>query len=153
MGKYYTDKDFIDRTKKIITQYESQNFEHLPFKKFEKTLFINCLIGLLIYPKEKWFKLIPEDPINKPTWGISEQNITEMSEVKNLKDLVRHLRNSISHNHFKIISNNNTDITNIEFEDYNYQGDRTLKAAFPINDFQVFIMRFNAVMDDIIIDE
>ena len=47
--------DFIDRTLKILKQYEDRLAEKEHNERFEITLLINCLLGLLIVPKEKGF--------------------------------------------------------------------------------------------------
>ncbi len=54
MSAYKTQEfDFIQRTKKIINQYDSLLIPDND--KFEVTLFLNCLVGLLILPQQKWF--------------------------------------------------------------------------------------------------
>lgn len=101
--------DFIQRTKKIIEQYDSIHFENSN-EKFEKTLFINCLLGLLIIPQQYWFDNLPDTKTNN-SWGILESEINFIVEDnKSVKNITRHLRNSISHYTFQIIANKSNEI-------------------------------------------
>lgn len=108
--------DFIQRTKKIIEQYDSIHFENSN-EKFEKTLFINCLLGLLIIPQQYWFDNLPDTKTNN-SWGILESEINFIVEDnKSVKNITRHLRNSISHYTFQIIANKSNEIEKIKFTD------------------------------------
>lgn len=53
--------DFIERTKLIIKQYD--DFQIGEKDKFEVTLFLNCLVGLLVLPQQHWFDNLPTELI------------------------------------------------------------------------------------------
>lgn len=97
--------DFINRTKTIIEQYEKLEIDK--GDKFEVTLLLNCLVGLLILPQQNWFNSLPHDLVSQKEWGIDEKHISTIKkgETKNVKDVARHLRNSIAHYNFKIFEN------------------------------------------------
>jgi hypothetical protein len=73
-------KDFLTRTTQVLKHYkeyvppDSDTTEH---KKYEVTLLINCLVGLLVLPDS--YDLIRKED-NKPVvelndWGIREEHI------------------------------------------------------------------------------
>ena len=111
--------DFIERTKAIIKQYDDCQISATD--KFEVTLLLNCLVGLLILPQQHWFEYLPTDLISQKDWGIEENHILfiHKEELKNVKNIARHLRNSISHYNFQAFGNSNEPINEIEFKDFN----------------------------------
>ena len=57
------ERDFMRRTLKLVQEYTGP---------YDATLLLNCLLGLLIVPKETSLDKIPTDPISKlKDWGIS----------------------------------------------------------------------------------
>ena len=87
------------RTLELVKQYKGEH---------DATLLLNCLLGLLIVPKESYINKIPEDPIsNLPQWGLSVQSIKSFGKHKGkehphtLRQVVWSLRNSIAHCRFK----------------------------------------------------
>ncbi|HML72243.1 MAG TPA: HEPN family nuclease [Macellibacteroides fermentans] len=141
--------DFIYRTKKIIEQYDRFQIEKA--EKYEVTLLLNCLVGLLILPQQHWFDSLPINLISQKEWGINPNHIIMMKngETKNVKDIARHLRNSISHYKFKAFENKATDISSIKFEDFDKQENKTFEAIIPI----LGIRQFTTKLTDIFTDE
>src|SRR5688572_6053080 len=72
--------DFIKRTQAIIDRYDKLKIpeEEKEKEKYEVTLLLNCLVGLLILPQQHWFEILPSDPITEKEWGISEGDITDI---------------------------------------------------------------------------
>ncbi len=66
--------DFINRTKTIIEQYD--NLQISEKEKFEITLMLNCLVGLLILPQQNWFDSLPAVLVSQKEWGIAEKHIS-----------------------------------------------------------------------------
>lgn len=59
--------DFMKRTLSLMQSYSGP---------FDATLLHNCLVGLLIVPRETAFDRIPLDPISSlSTWGLSPGSI------------------------------------------------------------------------------
>ncbi|MDT3367544.1 MAG: hypothetical protein LIR40_02720 [Bacteroidota bacterium] len=141
--------DFVFRTKKIIKQYDSFQIEKA--EKYEVTLLLNCLVGLLILPQQHWFDSLPAYLISQKEWGINPNHISmiKKGETKNVKDIARHLRNSIGHYKFKAFENKSTDISSIKFEDFDPQGNKTFEAIIPISG----IRQFTTKLTDVLIDE
>ena len=129
--------DFIKRTKIIIQQYENIHVEKTE-EKFEKTLFINCLLGLLIIPQQYLFDKLPNTRINT-NWGILESEIRFIKESnKSINDITRHLRNSISHYNFEILSNDSDEIESIKFIDKFDKNKKSFEAIISIENLKIF---------------
>lgn len=69
--------------------------------EYEVTLLVNCCLGLLVVPKEKDFKKIPDEtiPENGNLWGLSRDSVTaKCGECGyELRDVIRKIRNGICH--------------------------------------------------------
>jgi hypothetical protein len=54
MGNYHNiEREFVERTLQLIDQYY-EVLDHYPFEEqFNYTLTINCLLGLIVMPKER----------------------------------------------------------------------------------------------------
>lgn len=89
-------RDFVTRTLTIVKEYEGE---------YDASILLNCLLGLLIVPKEKWLDRIPSDPIEKLSeWGVNPKSIHSFGRCQcgkpfdpTLRHLVKSLRNSIAH--------------------------------------------------------
>lgn len=99
------EKDFMLRTLEIVQSYKGE---------YDATLILNCLLGLLVVPRETSFEKIPEDNIdNIAKWGIKRNSIRKIGKPTNvmekpdtLRGLVYNLRNSVSHFQFRPIHKN-----------------------------------------------
>lgn len=99
MGNYKNiEIDFIERTLGLIAQYEGilhrYNFE----QQYNHTLLINCLLGLVVFPKEKAISYLPKERITsrlKGDMGIFISTFNE--EYTDLKSLIVALRHAIAH--------------------------------------------------------
>lgn len=120
MGNFKNvDTEFVERTLGIISQYEGIIHNYKFEERYNHTLLINCLLGLIVFPKQNNISFLPKAHLNsdlKKKMGISESVINE--NITDLKDLVISLRNSIAH--FDIVfQSNNEDflIDEINFND------------------------------------
>ena len=94
------EKAFMERSLVLVKEYKGP---------FDATILLNCLLGLLIVPKESCLKSIPLDSIeNISKWGISRQSIKKLGNAKGnddnpntLRGFVWHLRNAIAHFRFR----------------------------------------------------
>lgn len=140
MSHYKTQEiDFINRTKTIIEQYD--NFKIADKEKYEVTLLLNCLVGLLILPQQHWFDSLPIEEISQKEWGINPNHISKIKtgETKNIKDVSRHLRNSIAHYQFKAFDNSSNQISSIKFKDKDQAGNITFEAIIPLQNLRQFV--------------
>ena len=132
--------DFIKRTKKIIEQY--QNFQIEKEESFEVTLLLNCLVGLIIIPKQHWFDSLPTEIVSQKEWGINQDNILFIKEpeLKTVKNIARHIRNSISHYNFIAFDNSANEINSIMFRDFmdDKKEEKTFEADISIEGLRLF---------------
>lgn len=106
MGNYKDiEHDFIDRTMKLIAQYESILHRYSFAEQYNYTLLLNCLLGIIVIPKETVYAHIPNPVITKELlkeMGLIKSSIDK--NYQNLRKLIRDLRNSIAHGSFEIVS-------------------------------------------------
>lgn len=141
--------DFINRTKDLLKQYE--NFKIKDKEKYEVTLLLNCFVGLLIMPQQYWVDHLPSDLTSEKEWGIKPEHISIIENGKtenpgkNIKSIVRHLRNSVSHYNFNVFSNQQNNISKIQFKDK--RGDTiTFEASIPLGNLRSFMDKFSSYM-------
>lgn len=132
MGNYKNiEHDFIDRTMQLITQYENL-YNQFPFEQqYNYTLLLNCLLGIIVMPKERLFSHIPNHRITKKLkteMGLIYSEINQ--DYNDLRELIQALRHSIAHFSFSIISADDKFlIDRIEFRTGEQYGD-LLIASF-----------------------
>lgn len=148
MGYEVFEIDFIHRTLDIIEQYGKYVKLNVPqAEQYEVTLFINCLLGLLVLPKELHFESIPDIPITKlEGWGLKAEHVTEPGVTKNglprnideltLKEFVKDMRDSVAHILFKTYTTNNQ-ITHLEF----YTDKSKIRVMLSLQEFRQFILK------------
>lgn len=120
MGNYTDlEPEFIERTISLIGQY-TELCEQFPFEEqYNYTLTINCLLGLIVMPKEKVITFVPNERL---TQGFKQEIGLENSEISQnvdtLRGLIFRLRHAVAHFDINVISNNEDNLINyIEFKD------------------------------------
>ncbi|VFU09777.1 HEPN family nuclease [Methylocella tundrae] len=89
--------DFADRTRHNleVIQQAKEKGECV----YEVTQLINSLLGLLVLPNERFTDIIPKTPLSELVeqgWPVPSVS-GEFREATDLRELVRYLRNAISH--------------------------------------------------------
>ncbi|EFU2869691.1 MULTISPECIES: HEPN family nuclease [Klebsiella] len=99
MGNYADfETDFVERTIALIEQYTG-TVEERPFpEQFNYTLILNCLLGLIVMPKERVISRLPADRLTselKAQMGLRHSSLPgpEMT----LKNLIIKMRHSVAH--------------------------------------------------------
>lgn len=104
---------------KLISQYESVLYKYPFEEQYNYTLLLNCLLGIIVMPKEQFFSHVPNRRITadlKKEMGLEKSIINK--KIITLRELIIDLRNSIAHFDFEIRSNNDDFlIDNIIFKD------------------------------------
>jgi hypothetical protein len=107
MGNYKDlEYEFVERSLALIEQYNNISSE-LEFKKqYNHTLLINCLLGLIVLPKERIITYIPNDRLTlEIRKRIGLENSIIHDEINTLRDLIIKLRHAVAHFNIKVISN------------------------------------------------
>lgn len=157
MGEYiYPEIDFVFRTQQLLKQYSLIERNYQNIKNYNITLFLNCFVGLLIIPQQESLNSLSNMELvdGETNYGIKPIDILVIKngrlidEVKSFRNVAKHMRNSIAHNHFKTICNKeNKNIDSIEFRDYppdkynpeNPEEYLTFKLKIGIEDLKLFI--------------
>ena len=144
--------DFVDRTSKILSQYDDYFKDKDISKKFEVTLMINSFVGLLILPQQEWFDQLPEELISMGEWGIDVKHIgfirNKNDNKKSVKAVATHLRNSVVHYNFIAFENKKDEISQIQFLDYTdkSKSTKTFEATVPVANLRRFLDKFSQTM-------
>ncbi|MFY9328231.1 MAG: HEPN family nuclease [Georgfuchsia sp.] len=110
-------RSFMQRTLTLARNYSGS---------LDATLLINCLVGLLIVPKETLIERIPATDFESlKDWGINPSSIKKVGRCEyghehrpNLRQLVRRLRNAVAH--FRIEPHHNAgNVVGFSFRDKN----------------------------------
>jgi len=120
MGNYRDlESEFVERTLKLIEQYYAQLEQYEFEEQFNYTLTINCLLGLIVMPKELAVTHIPNERLvgeTREKIGLKESRLGD--HIKTLRDLVKALRNSIAHFDIQVISQDDQNLINwVRFND------------------------------------
>jgi hypothetical protein len=108
---------------------------------YDATLILNCLLGLLVVPKETVLKAIPELPLSElPNWGISENCLKSPGRPtktnphpETLRGLVANLRHSVAHFRIKPVPDTG------EVHSFEYKNDAGLHAIIPVTEMREFV--------------
>lgn len=130
------ERSFSEHTLTIVKDYKGP---------FEATMMMNCLLGLLIVPKETVLDAIPETSLEElPKWGIKVESIKYAGRpTKNnphpntLRGLVANLRHSVAH--FRIKPVPETD----EVHSFEYTNDAGLRAVISLSEMREFVEKLS----------
>jgi HEPN pEK499 p136 len=146
------EETFVRKTLEVIRQYEKHMISLEPVDRHEVTLYINCLLGLLIIPQQSILKSYNRIMTNEQDWGVELDSVlfcpnnTCPKHVKGaVNEIARHLRNSLSHNNFFIQCNDGINVTNILFKDFSGKGRnriQTFEYNFSIENLLKFIRNY-----------
>jgi hypothetical protein len=144
---YKSKKDFIERTIAIVRGNHQGK---------ETTLLINCMLGMLVFIEEKYPERIQSAEYT--TWGISKGSVTLCKDKggnnsSDIKDVVRHLRNSVSHGYFEVENIGKNEITHIEFKDCprgNTKKPENFEASISVDELEPFLLKFSeSILEDL----
>jgi HEPN pEK499 p136 len=131
---------FMDRTRQIVEAYDESD------GPYDATLLLNCLVGLLIVPKEKLLNSIPPDPPAKfPDWGLNFPTAKHRTRRRhrpkpiapNLRSFVTRLRHSVAH--FQVTPK----IQNGTVTSFRFTGKRGFDVEMPIYQIKEFTRRLS----------
>jgi hypothetical protein len=140
-------EDFARRTR--------DNLRHLQALKssgaevYEVTALVNSMLGLLVFPQQRYVNSIPETPIeelSRQGWPIPSV-VGNFPQVRNLRQLVRHLRNAISHFNVKFCADGAGQIAGLVVWNVDPRSGRTTwKARLSVSDLDAIAHRFIALI-------
>jgi hypothetical protein len=146
MGNYRDiEIDFIKRTLALISQYEIGLHKYKFSEQYNYTLLINCLLGLIVLPKEKTIDCLPKNTLMDMKFR-NEMGIFKTvfhADIKDLKNLIIALRHCVAHFNISVESMNaDFHIDLIIFKD-SKKGKNYIVAKFQANELLPFIRYYS----------
>lgn len=143
MGNYDDfEIDFVSRTIQLIEQY-NELIREKPFEEqFNYTLTLNCLLGLIVMPKERVITYIPASRLTtelKIEMGLAESILPGPQTT--LRQLINRMRHSVAHFDIEIISHDERRL--VDFIAFKDTENRETYAQFKSNEVFSFL-RFYA---------
>jgi hypothetical protein len=135
-------RDFAIRTRKnlnVIRDIKKGN----NYEVYEVTQLINSMLGLIIFPQQRYVDRIPKiqlEELIKQGWP-TPKIIGNHPQVKDLNELIRYLRNAISHCNLEFISKDEKEISGVRLWNMN-RNIETWRTELSINDIEVIIEKF-----------
>lgn len=123
---------FVDHTLKVLQSYDG---------KYNATILVNCLLGLLVVPKESFLEAIPEDPLTElARWGIEPSSIRNPGRPTKtnphpatLRGLVVNLRHAVAHFSIEPVP------ASSDVHSFKYTNDSGLEAVVTLKEMRVFV--------------
>lgn len=139
---YLTDFEhsFVDHTLKVLQSYNGE---------YDATILVNCLLGLLVVPKESFLKAIPEEPLTQlQRWGIKPSSIKNPGRPTKinpnpdtLRGLVVNLRHAVAHFNIEPIP------ATSDVHSFRYTNDSGLEAIVSLEEMRAFVRTLAAHLD------
>lgn len=128
--------DFIERTLMDIERYQGE---------FEVTALLNSCVGLLVIPKENLFDKLPDEDICQYGIDVNKVRVNDNSGCPHsLKNVLRHIRNSIAHGNFNQEDTSGGIIRTLRFQDFMKKNGReieTFEMKIGVEEFRRFAIR------------
>ena len=125
------ERDFVERTIHIIQDYDGP---------YGVTLLVNCLLGLIVLPKEKNFNHISgRGQIHFCDLGVKESEITWGSiteDERTASRFIRCMRNSVAHIKIESLSHEG------EIESLRFSDNSGFVAVFRVERLKEMLIRF-----------
>ena len=138
--------DFARRTRinlRALEQLREQGHE-----VFEVTQLVNSMLGLLVFPREEFVGRIPKIPLanlRAEGWPVPTTR-SGFPEAADLNELVRYLRNAISHFNIQFVGDGHDQIRTIRVWNHNRAGVKTWEADLGLPDLHAIAERFTDML-------
>jgi hypothetical protein len=110
---------------------------------YEVTQLINSMLGLLVFPQQKYFDHIPNTSLAELVrlgWPIPRVE-GRYPQVNNLRELLRYLRNGIAHCNLEFLSDDGQQISGLRVWN-DRRGRTTWKARLTLEDIEKITDKF-----------
>lgn len=141
--------DFAKRTRENLETLRKLQKERPDIKVYEVTQLINSLLGLLVFPKERFINHIPEiplDELSRQGWPIPKVT-GDYPQAAHLRALVRYLRNAIAHCNVEFLSDEKNEIKGLLVWN-EHKARKTWQAELTLQDINSITERFLKLITD-----
>lgn len=142
MGNYRDfEQDFVNRTIDLLDQY-NQLIVNEPFERqFNYTLTLNCLLGLIVMPKERVINAIPNERLTNDFKQKMGVNCSELPGAETtLRELIVKMRHSIAHFDIEVESIDEHHLVN--FVNFMDKDTRQVYARFHAEEIYPFLQSY-----------
>ena len=147
MNPKFRVKDLMDRTKvNLDFIYEHRNRESGPY---EVTQLINSFLGAFVHVKEGFFEHVPADHAPYKNWPVIKTD-PGYPDPKNLRELVRLIRNSLAHGNIDFIPNDNDDIAAVHIWNNDRNCAKIWGTEITVDDLRKLLEQFIRLMTPIL---
>ena len=145
-------RDFAERTRKNLELVED-HAKRAPGTPFEFSQLVNSMLGLLVFPNERYHERIPEKPLSdlrELGWPVPVAS-RDLPDPPDLRSFVRYLRNAIAHFNIKFEADGSGQLTGLTV--WNLRrgrvGEKTWQATFTAEQLREITHRFiELLLDD-----
>jgi hypothetical protein len=120
--------DFAKRTRRNLRAVE--DLQDQGHEVFEVTQLINSMLGLLVFPREEFVGRIPKIPLTElkaQGWPVPQAR-RGFDQVHDLNELVRYLRNAVSHFNIEFLADGRNHISKVRVWNTNLDGVKTWES-------------------------
>ena len=144
MSNYKNQIEFIKRTRNILSDQEGKT-------KYEKTLLLNCCMGLLVAPQQwdKDEKFQIKEIADPEIWHVNPALAKENEHVKgatkdSVENIAYHFRNCLCHKLFEVLGDSEK-IQELNIKDYSDEKHSKLTFSMQIgfSDFKEFVLKYS----------
>ncbi len=126
------ERNFMQRTLRILQEYTGP---------YDATLLLNCLLGLLIVPREALIDQIDREPFTSfNSWGITPSCVRNFGaptrnnpQPQTLRGVVRSLRDAVAHFHVRPIQGGG------QVTGFVFRTQTGFEAAIPLGELRAFV--------------
>jgi hypothetical protein len=147
-------RDFAQRTEHNLELIESVSAEP-GGRAFEFTQLVNSMLGLLVFPRERYYDRIPQtslDVLAREGWPVPRV-AGDLPPAKDLRELMRYMRNAVAHFNIEFVSTKDRELVGLRL--WNQRGPRkTWEAQFTKEQLREITRRFiEVLMNDRPVDD
>ena len=136
-------RDFAIRTKKNLDFIKKNKKDSQ--EVFEVTQMVNSLLGLLVFPKEEYFRHISNEFPDEEIKRILSKSVStypeDLNGTKSFKNIIKHIRNAIAHERLSVYPYGPIEIEGFVFEDKDTKNSAEFKIDIPVKDLEIFLSR------------
>lgn len=138
--------DFAQRTRKNLRALESLRAQG--HDVFEVTQVVNSMLGLLVFPREEFVGRIPKISLSALKirgWPVPK-TCPGFAQIADLNELVRYLRNAISHFNIEFIGDGQNQIRIVRVWNNDRSGAKTWEADLGLDELRGIAERFTDLL-------
>jgi hypothetical protein len=140
-------EDFARRTRSNLEALQS--LRRSGVEVYEVTALVNSMLGLLVFPQQSYVDCLPEvllEELASEGWPIPQVQ-GGYPQVANLRELVRYLRNAVSHFNVEFYSDNAGQLAGLTMWNTAPRSKKvTWKVRLTVNELEGIAMRFVALL-------